>query len=231
MHCIMKCIGNELTPGEIILLMHLTFNNKIGLGLTYNALLSYLFEVSRKDEKKVVEFKELDPASVLKLNTVVLDAKHYVNLQTLIGKTLPFQPRAIQKCIEKAIDQNQIITYNDFVNILLNVGILMTIDQERLLQNMLIEKRLLKLERIMDLSSEFVIDGRGMISLLDIEIGYATDLTGKGPSVPEPTRLSPMQADPNQFGKELTRLLASSIQNVKVLLRSTAGCLHREMAL
>lgn len=139
-----------------------------------------------------------------------------------MAATLPKQDTCLQDCLRKAWDDNKaFIRYSDFNNMLKNIGVYPTYEQEKLIKELLVHKRILRVARIGDIHADvrychqFTMDIGAMIAIIDIEINHVDDARNDPRSrVDYGLRLTDAQRDARRFGEELARLVHAGLEQV-----------------
>lgn len=72
---------------------------------------------------------------------------HLNSFAAIVNRTLPKQPRAIQNALELSLKDSPNIAFPVFKQIILNLGVNVTIGEERLLKELLVERNVMKLDR------------------------------------------------------------------------------------
>lgn len=152
-----RAVGVYLTEGEILYLLHLVFNSKVDIGLTYKALIKNILVVidiiqywSVQPTKAIVDFSPgvLDSTKRSKVGYAEgVQELHLVSFAAIVNRTLPLQPRAIQEALELSMRDSPQLGFETFKEVVRNLGVEITVGEERLLKELLIERKVMRLDK------------------------------------------------------------------------------------
>ena len=102
-----------------------------------------------------IEVSPVDVRVIREVENLTMTKEHYTVLSQILAATMPKQPFVLLKCLRKALEDNKVfILYKVFAAMLRNIGVQMEYEQEKLLKELLVERQLMRLSRIGDMSAD-----------------------------------------------------------------------------
>lgn len=156
-----RCLGLCLSPSEIIYLLRDIFYSGADYGMTYKHLIKYFFVISSNQKNaatmphRQIEVSSVDVKVIRDVEDLKLTKEHYQILSLVLGATMPKQPTTLQDCLRKAIDDNKVFfTYKTLGQMLRNIGVQLEYKQEKILKELLVERQIMRLSRIGDMTAD-----------------------------------------------------------------------------
>jgi hypothetical protein len=109
---------------------------------------------SEMQEKQVVALRPMAEKDVLKLNSLKIGQAHVDNLVHILCKTFPHQPRILQSCLRTAAQSQAAIGYESFDQLLRNIGVFLDSQQERVVKELFLDRRLIRVASFGDYESD-----------------------------------------------------------------------------
>lgn len=87
-------------------------------------------------------------------HTVVTKA-HFDALSHMLAATLPRQDTVLQDCLRKAWEDNKVfLQYKDFSMMINNIGVKPTYEQEKMIKELLVHKKILRIAKMGDIHAD-----------------------------------------------------------------------------
>ena len=104
-----------------------------------------------------IEINKIDARVIREIEDFTITKNHYMVLGKVLAATMPKQPFAIQDCLTKALEDNKIFfPFKVFNTILRNIGVVLSYDEEKLIKELFLSKKLMRLSRMGDVTADVV---------------------------------------------------------------------------